>query len=163
MGCKMGKCKKQLIFVLFMFCALCCYAGQISIQVVQYDKAHKDVTEKSLVIEDELLTGFFENGYIVTNSPAMTSDSKGSDEKCFSIGMNDAFNGYSDYFVQIKLYYDGEKSDLSKVNWTLYSVSTGEKLEDSFINEFVMTKENKKDLHIVALQLISKIKEAINA
>ena len=93
----------------------------------------------------------------------MTSDSKGSDEKCFSIGMNDAFNGYSDYFVQIKLYYDGEKSDLSKVNWTLYSVSTGEKLEDSFINEFVMTKENKKDLHIVALQLISKIKEAINA
>ena len=114
-------------------------------------------------IYDRVAIGFFENGYIVTNSPAMTSDSKGSDEKCFSIGMNDAFNGYSDYFVQIKLYYDGEKSDLSKVNWTLYSVSTGEKLEDSFINEFVMTKENKKDLHIVALQLISKIKEAINA
>ena len=163
MGCKMGKCKKQLIFVLFMFCVFCFYGGQISIQVVQHDKIQKNLSENSLVIEDELLTGFFENGYIVTNSPAMTSDSKGSDEKCFSIGMNDAFNGYSDYFVQIKLYYDGEKSDLSKVNWTLYSVSTGEKLEDSFINEFVMTKENKKDLHIVALQLISKIKEAINA
>ena len=147
----------------FMICGFCCYAGQISIQVVQHDKIQKNLSENSLVIEDELLTGFFENGYIVTNSPAMTSDSKGSDEKCFSIGMNDAFNGYSDYFVQIKLYYDGEKSDLSKVNWTLYSVSTGEKLEDSFINEFVMTKENKKDLHIVALQLISKIKEAINA
>ncbi len=146
-----------------MICGFCCYAGQISIQVVQHDKIQKNLSENSLVIEDELLTGFFENGYIVTNSPAMTSDSKGSDEKCFSIGMNDAFNGYSDYFVQIKLYYDGEKSDLSKVNWTLYSVSTGEKLEDSFINEFVMTKENKKDLHIVALQLISKIKEAINA
>lgn len=146
-----------------MICGFCCYAGQISIQVVQHDKVQKNLSENSLVIEDELLTGFFENGYIVTNSPAMTSDSKGSDEKCFSIGMNDAFNGYSDYFVQIKLYYNGEKSDLSKVNWTLYSVSTGEKLEDSFINEFVMTKENKKDLHIVALQLISKIKEAINA
>ena len=146
-----------------MICGFCCYAGQISIQVVQHDKIQKNLSENSLVIEDELLTGFFENGYIVTNSPAMTSDSKGSDEKCFSIGMNDAFNGYSDYFVQIKLYYDGEKSDLSKVNWILYSVSTGEKLEDSFINEFVMTKENKKDLHIVALQLISKIKEAINA
>lgn len=146
-----------------MICGFCCYAGQISIQVVQHDKIQKNLSENSLVIEDELLTGFFENGYIVTNSPAITSDSKGSDEKCFSIGMNDAFNGYSDYFVQIKLYYDGEKSDLSKVNWTLYSVSTGEKLEDSFINDFVMTKENKKDLHIVALQLISKIKEAINA
>lgn len=159
----MGNFKKHIIFVFFMICGFCCYAGQISIQVVQHDKIQKNLSENSLVIEDELLTGFFENGYIVTNSPAMTSDSKGSDEKCFSIGMNDAFNGYSDYFVQIKLYYDGEKSDLSKVNWTLYSVSTGEKLEDSFINEFVMTKENKKDLHIVALQLISKIKEAINA
>lgn len=159
----MGNLKKHFIFVFFMICGFCCYAGQISIQVVQHDKIQKNLSENSLVIEDELLTGFFENGYIVTNSPAMTSDSKGSDEKCFSIGMNDAFNGYSDYFVQIKLYYDGEKSDLSKVNWTLYSVSTGEKLEDSFINEFVMTKENKKDLHIVALQLISKIKEAINA
>lgn len=159
----MGNFKKHFIFVFFMICGFCCYAGQISIQVVQHDKIQKNLSENSLVIEDELLTGFFENGYIVTNSPAMTSDSKGSDEKCFSIGMNDAFNGYSDYFVQIKLYYDGEKSDLSKVNWILYSVSTGEKLEDSFINEFVMTKENKKDLHIVALQLISKIKEAINA
>ena len=159
----MGNFKKHFIFVFFMICGFCCYAGQISIQVVQHDKIQKNLSENSLVIEDELLTGFFENGYIVTNSPAMTSDSKGSDEKCFSIGMNDAFNGYSDYFVQIKLYYDGEKSDLSKVNWTLYSVSTGEKLEDNFINEFVMTKENKKDLHIVALQLISKIKEAINA
>lgn len=159
----MGNLKKHFIFVFFLICGFCCYAGQISIQVVQHDKIQKNLSENSLVIEDELLTGFFENGYIVTNSPAITSDSKGSDEKCFSIGMNDAFNGYSDYFVQIKLYYTGEKSDLSKVNWTLYSVSTGEKLEDSFINEFVMTKENKKDLHIVALQLISKIKEAINA
>jgi hypothetical protein len=159
----MGNFKKHCIFVFFLIFGFSCYAGQISIQVVQHDKIQKNLSENSLVIEDELLTGFFENGYIVTNSPAMTSDSKGSDEKCFSIGMNDAFNGYSDYFVQIKLYYDGEKSDLSKVNWTLYSVSTGEKLEDSFINDFVMTKENKKDLHIVALQLISKIKEAINA
>lgn len=159
----MGNLKKHFIFVFFLIFEFSCYAGQISIQVVQHDKIQKNLSENSLVIEDELLTGFFENGYIVTNSPAITSDSKGSDEKCFSIGMNDAFNGYSDYFVQIKLYYTGEKSDLSKVNWTLYSVSTGEKLEDSFINEFVMTKENKKDLHIVALQLISKIKEAINA
>ena len=159
----MGNFKKHCIFVFFMIFGFCCYAGQISIQVVQHDKSQKNLSENSLVIEDELLTGFFENGYIVTNSPAITSDSKGSDEKCFSIGMNDAFNGYSDYFVQIKLYYTGEKSDLSKVNWTLYSVSTGEKLEDNYINDFVMTKENKKDLHIVALQLISKIKEAINA
>ena len=159
----MGNLKKHFTFVFFMLFCFCCFAGQISIQVVQHDKSQKNLSENSLVIEDELLTGFFENGYIVTNSPAMISDSKGSDEKCFSIGMNDAFNGCSDYFVQIKLYYNGEKSDLNKVKWTLYSVSTGEKLEDNFINEFVMTKENKKDLHIVALQLISKIKEAINA
>lgn len=163
MGCKMGKCKKQLIFVLFMFCVFCCYGGQISIQVVQYDKAQKNVTEKSLVIEDELLTGFFENGYIVTNSPATISNSKGTDQKCFGIGMNDAYNGCSDFFVQVKLIYDGEKSDLKKVDWTLYSVITGEKIEDNSISEFVMTKENEKDLHIVALQVISKIKEAINA
>ena len=158
----MGNFKKHFIFVFFMICGFCCYAGQISIQVVQHDKIQKNLSENSLVIEDELLTGFFENGYIVTNSPAVTSTSKGTDEKCFSVGMNEAYNGCADFFVQIKLFYTGEKSELKKVDWSLYSVNTGKKIEANTIKDFVLDENNETDLHIVSLQLISKIKEAIN-
>ena len=69
----MGNLKKHFIFVFFMICGFCCYAGQISIQVVQHDKIQKNLSENSLVIEDELLTGFFENGYIVTDECMRTN------------------------------------------------------------------------------------------
>ena len=159
----MGKIKSLIFGLLFFICSINCYGGQIAIQIVQHDNVYENVSESSLIIEDELLTGFFDNGYIVTNSPAVTSTSKGTDEKCFSIGMNEAYNGCADFFVQIKLFYTGEKSTLKKVDWSLYSVNTGEKLENNTIKDFVLDENNETDLHIVSLQLISKIKEAINA
>lgn len=158
----MGKCKAFIFGLLFFICSLNCYAGQIAIQVVQHDNVFEDVSESSLTVEDELLTGFYDIGYIVTNSPAVTSTSKGTDEKCFSVGMNEAYNGCADFFVQIKLFYTGEKSELKKVDWSLYSVNTGKKIEANTIKDFVLDENNETDLHIVSLQLISKIKEAIN-
>ena len=60
-------------------CANFCFAKQIQLQIVQHDDRTDTVTEDSLVIEDELLAGFFETGYIITNSPAVVSSSASDD------------------------------------------------------------------------------------
>ena len=73
---------------------------------MQHDESLDSVSEDSMVIEDSVLNNFFEYGFIVTNSDAAISESKAQDEKLYKIGQGDAFNGFSDYFIQIRLYYE---------------------------------------------------------
>ena len=74
-----------------------------------------------MIIEDSVLNNFFEYGYIVTNSDAAISESKAQDEKLYKIGQGDAFNGFSDYFIQIRLYYERTEETLSAAS-DLYEI-----------------------------------------
>ena len=98
----MGKIRHLFfIFVVFLLAGNC-FAEQISFQVVQHDKRFKEVTDEVLSVEDELLTRFFEKGFIVTNSPAMISESKNQTTLLWSKGLGDAFEGSSDFFCSSK-------------------------------------------------------------
>jgi hypothetical protein len=101
----MGKLKRFCILTVLLASGALCFANQISFQIVQHDDSLDSVSEDSMVIEDSVLNNFFEYGFIVTNSDAAISESQAQDEKLYKIGQGDAFNGFSDYFVQIKLYY----------------------------------------------------------
>ena len=71
----MGKTRKLIIILGLMLCAQFCFAKQVSFQIIQHDDRTDKVTEQSLVIEDELMVGLFETGYIVTNSPTVVKSS----------------------------------------------------------------------------------------
>ena len=101
----MGKLKKLCILSLLLISGSLCFANQISFQIVQHDDSLDSVSEDSMTIEDSVLNNFFEYGFIVTNSDAAISESAAQDERLYKIGQGEAFNGFSDYFVQIKLYY----------------------------------------------------------
>ena len=103
-GVPMGNFKRVVIFSALLFSAALCFANQISFQIVQHDESVDCVSEDSMVIEDSVLNNFFEYGFIVTNSDAAISDSATQDEKLYKIGQGDAFNGFSDYFVQFYTY-----------------------------------------------------------
>ena len=75
----MGKLKRLTLILVFGLYSSLCFAKQISFQVVQHDESSKDVTEQSLVIEDEVLNKFFDYGFIVTNSDAAVSTSDSMD------------------------------------------------------------------------------------
>ncbi len=153
----MGNIKRLFCFLLVLGLSGMLFARQISIQIVQHDTINDSVRENSLQLEDELMTVFFESGYIVTNSPAVTS------KALIKTGMGEAYDGCSEYFVQLRLFYDEPKNDLQKVDWTLYSVLTGKKIKESSVKEIAVTKKNTKDLHKLSIELISKINEAIKA
>ena len=120
-----GKMKRLAILFALIFCTMNCFAKQICFQVVQHDISAKDVTEQSLIIEDEILNRFFEYGYIVTNAAAQVSASDSIDETLFKSGVGEAFNGFSDYFVQINLFFDRNettttaKADLKKIDFAI--------------------------------------------
>ena len=132
----MGKLKRLSLLIVLLAGTSLCFANQISFQIVQHDDSLDSVSEDSMVIEDSVLNNFFEYGFIVTNSDAAISESLAQDERLYKIGQGDAFNGFSDYFVQIKLYYErtdqtlSTASDLYKINFSITSIKTGKKIAE---------------------------------
>ena len=165
----MGKLKRLSIFAVLLLGASFCYANQISFQIVQHDESMDSVSEDSLTIEDSVLNNFFEYGYIVTNSDAAISDSAAQDERLYKIGQGDAFNGYSDYFVQIKLWYERTEqtlsvsADLYKIDFSITSIKTGKKIADKTITDIKIDRTKKNNLGKVSADLVNEINKALRA
>ena len=151
--------KKLLLIAGFLVCAQFCFAKQISFQIIQYDDRTQDVNEQSLVIEDELLNGLFETGYIVTNSPTISFDSSADETALYNKALGDAYDGYSDYFIQIKVYY---KNALNQINWSIASVTNGKKLKESVITGSVTTAD-EKGLKKISSKLVTEITDFLKS
>ena len=155
----MGKHKILIFTLLLLTSSVWCSARQVAFQIVQHDGT-AEVSEQSLSIEDEVLTNFFDYGYIVSESAAQ-------DEKLYNIGIGEAIDGFSDYFVQIKLFYDkvnqsGEVPELTKIDWTIASAKTGEKVKNNSITNIKL--EHKKDAtKKLSSSLAAEINSALKA
>ena len=136
-----------------LLCAQVCFAKQVSFQIIQHDDKTQNVTEQSLVIEDEMLNSFFETGYIVTNSPTVVSESDENDVILYNKAMGDAYEGSSDYFIQVKLFYN---NSLRQIDWSIASVATGNKIKESSITGSV-TAADEKGMKKLSSKLMSEI------
>ena len=154
-----------LIFTAFML-SFSCFGKQLSFQIVQHDGSNPNVTEQSLVFEDEIFDEFFNWGYIVTNSEASISSSDEDDQMLWRLGVGEAVEGSSDYFVQVKLYYelskDAKVSKLIKIEWSLTAVSTGEIITTRSMK---ITDKNTSinDLIDISVLLVDDIKKCLIA
>lgn len=162
----MGKLKK-LSFVLILQClGALCFANQLCFQIVQHDASAKEVSEQSFYIEDEILNNFFDSGFIVTNSKATVSNSKIQDEKLFTAGIKDAFDGFSDIFIQIKLFYEqskqnfSENSELKNIDFSIANAKTGTKIAESSLKN-IKLEHKKDDLKKISSNLVGEINKAL--
>ena len=165
----MGNFKRLSILTILFLVGSLCFCNQISFQIVQHDESVDCVSEDSMVIEDSVLNNFFEYGFIVTNSDAAISDSATQDEKLYKIGQGDAFNGFSDYFVQIKLYYErtentlSSTSDLYEIDFIITSVKDGKKIAAKSIKDIKIDRTKKNNLAKVSSDLVYEINKALRA
>ena len=165
----MGNFKRLSILTILFLAGSLCFCNQISFQIVQHDESVDCVSEDSMVIEDSVLNNFFEYGFIVTNSDAAISDSATQDEKLYKIRQGDAFNGFSDYFVQIKLYYErtentlSSTSDLYEIDFIITSVKDGKKIAAKSIKDIKIDRTKKNNLAKVSSDLVYEINKALRA
>ena len=165
----MGKHKRLSILAVILFCTSFCFANQISFQIVQHDESLDSVSEDSMTIEDSVLNNFFEYGFIVTNSDAAISESSAQDERLYKIGQGDAFNGYSDYFIQIKLYYErtdqtlAASSDLYEIDFSITSVKTGKMIAAKSMKDIKIDRSKKNNLVKISSDLVNEISKALKA
>ncbi len=132
--------KKSIFAVLLAFCAaFSCSAKSLSFQILQKNDSLTEVCESSLAFEDEILNYFFEKGYIVSNAPAVVSNSEEDDIKYYSDSFREASEGTVDYFCFIKVYFTGGEKEnqkislgnLKNISWKIVSVESGNVLEES--------------------------------
>lgn len=162
----MGKNKTLLIVSILFFCCTCCFAKQVSFQIVQHDNRCDKITEQSYVVEDKLLNDFFEYGYIVTNSDAAISTSEDEDQNLLCAGIQEAIEGYSDFFIQVKLYYEivggSQLVCLKKINWVITNVQNGNTVTSK---NFTVEKDylTNDDLIKLTSQLGADINKSLKA
>ncbi len=132
------RCALSAVF-LILFSASS-FAAAISIQVVQHSKGQAKIFETTRVIEDSLLGYFFENGYVVSNSPiAVAQVGTDDDEQIFYKGSDDAFYGSIRYFVTIYVDFIDlaasknpdavALSNISKISWKTVDVKTNTEID----------------------------------
>ena len=163
----MGNLKKITSVMIFLLASSLIFARQLCIQVVQHDFSSEAVTEQSMAIEDELLNVFFEKGFIVTNSPTVVFESQKS-ESIFKQGLSDAFYGYSDYFIQVNVFYEpransnSEVANIEKIDWSLTEAKSGVEIFNDTLKGFnSITKKN--DMQKVTSSLINEIDKALSS
>lgn len=126
----MSKRHFALILCLQMLAAATAEATTLSVQVVQIDKTHNDVTDSSLLIEESVLDYLFSQGIIVSTSPIIIGSS--ASDTGYAVALNDARSGSVDYLVYISLYYDPDSSsapdasilrNIGSAQWRLVRVS----------------------------------------
>lgn len=164
----MGTMKKISLALVLMLVSGFCFAQQISFQIVQHDETSEVVTEQTYAVEDQLVELFFENGYIVTNSPTEAVNSDAEAEKLWKTGLKEAKDGYSNFFVQINLYYTAENLSpkgnalLKKADWALVYAKTGEAKAKNTVKS-KQTLDLKEDLYLLSADIFNEIKKAIKA
>lgn len=162
----MGKNRFLIFTFLLLTVSALCSARQLSFQIVQRD-GQANVSEQALTIEDEVMTIFFDYGYIVTNSNAQVSASDTQDKKFYDIGITEAIDGFSDYFIQIVLHYDtlhqsGDAPELKKIDWTIASAKSGEKIQNDTITD-IKAAHKKDEVKRISSLLASQINIALKA
>ena len=132
--------RRKLIFsmiFLTIFAVASSYSAAISFQVIQHDNTQTEVRASSYVIENALFDYFFDKGFIVTNSPAASSEDEYEDKTIYYRSMAEAKLGMCKWFVVILTDYQAGispnpggiyLSHIKKVDWTVYDASTGAKI-----------------------------------
>lgn len=162
----MGNCKKISLICFMSFLSTFCFARQLCFQIVQHDNAAKELTEQSLTIEDEVLNSFFDCGYIVTNSNATVSNSQNQDETLFKTGIKDAFNGFSDIFIQINLFFEqndentANNSELKNIKFIVANAATGIKIAENTLQN-IKLEHKKDDLQKISSNLVFQINKVL--
>lgn len=128
--------RKYILFtiILVALTAASSHAAVISFQVIQHDNTQSEVRASSHVIENALFDYFFDKGFIVTNSPAASSEDEYEDKTIYYRSMAEAKLGKCEWFVVIVADFQANispnpsgiyLSHIKKVDWTVYNATTG--------------------------------------
>lgn len=135
--------KRLLLTVFCFFTFSFLHSESVAFQVIQHDKSSEDVRLSSLTIEESILDYFFNQGFIVTNSPAMAFTDSAKDGYYEKKALAEAREGGIRYFILVTADYDVKDSarseqdvldNIKNINWQLTDVRLDKKIADGKVS-----------------------------
>lgn len=133
-GIVMRKMSRIACIVFFSIFSAFGFAESVGIQVIQKDGNIKEIRQTSYVVENTILDGFFDKGYIATTAPVAISESDEKDSDVLKKVLEEALEGHIDILTVVFVEYKMGDSivtanvllnDVKKITWKLYDVQTG--------------------------------------
>lgn len=161
---------KKSMFLMLILIGSMASAKSFSLQVVQKYGSETVVYEASYVIEQTIMDYFYENLYIVSNSPVIIQK-KGQD---ISSELQKAFDaaqeGYLDYVIQADVYYNISDSNnpeeallnnIDKIEWKVFSIDSKHILASGKAVPGKKYRNDEDGLYYFSNELAEHIKEQI--
>lgn len=165
--------KKRGALVFVLLCLFAKVQAQVvSFQIIQHDSSQTEVRTSSYIIENALFDFFFDKGYVVTNSPTVSTFDEDDDLAVYNRSMIDAKIGRCKWFVVVFADYDVSASpnpkgaflsNIKSVSWTLYDASTGRKLDsgEKIVGPVPDKKNNEKGISAFTFELAADLLESL--
>ena len=126
----MNLCKKCIFFVLLVLGSFAS-AKSFSLQIVQKNGSENVVYNASILLEQTIMDYFYENAYIVSNSPVIIQKKGQNIDSELQKSFDAAQEGYLDYMIQATVYYNLSDSNnpeeallnnIEKIEWKVISL-----------------------------------------
>ena len=124
-------CRKFIFFMLFLTGNIVS-AKSFSLQVIQKNGAENIVYNASYLVEQTIMDYFFENAYIVSNSPVIIEKKNESITAELQKSFDAAQEGCLDYIIEATIFYNLENSNnpeealisnIDKIEWKVFSLN----------------------------------------
>lgn len=123
---------RKFIFLILLLTGNLVSAKSFSLQVIQKNGAENIVYNASYLVEQTIMDYFFENAYIVSNSPVIIEKKNESITEELQKSFDAAQEGYLDYIIEATIFYNLANSNnpeealisnIDKIEWKLFSLN----------------------------------------
>lgn len=164
------KMYKKMMFLALLIAGGIANSASFSLQIIQKDGSENVVFDASYMIEQTILDFFYENSYIVSNSPVIIQKKNEDITEQIKKSFDAAVEGYLDLIIQATVYYnlsdsnnpsEAVISNIEKVEWKVIKLENN--LEIASGNAVPGKKYRNDDdgLYFFASELAANIKAAI--
>lgn len=152
--------KKLFIGLISFFAFTQLFAVSLSVQILQFNPGQDKVWETSQVVEQSIIDFFFENGFVVSNSPVFLSTDAKTDRMEIRKSVEDARQGRLEYFAEVKINYNENittnsdsalLSHVKNVHWRIYDSNNGNVLSEGDVIPEKVTPKNDDEYSVILL------------
>ncbi len=162
--------KKILVAAAVLVFSTCGFAKSIALQVVQVDSIQKEIRASSVSVEEVILDNLFLNGFIATNSPIFSADKINKIQDADKTGINEAKEGFCEYFISVVLNYKKGKDNRVELNklsmiknaqWKIINVTDGTVVAsgENSVGKVTSENDNKEGVQSFALKVAKDIEQ----
>lgn len=146
------KTAKIALSALFFMLTGYCFASSYSLQIIQHDKCSIGVNPLSYEVEGNIMDYFFDNGNVITNTPAAAVKDSSFDEEIITKAIFQAIDGMCEVLISVTLEYDdvertrdfGDFTNLDKIEWFIMDIGTEKILADGSLTN-TLKNDNLRD------------------